>query len=45
MGGGAAVERTDFFPKVRSKELKILNLLRAYEPKFGPNLDCRTKNS
>ena len=33
-----------FFAKVRSKELKIFNILRAYKLKFGPNLGCRTKN-
>ena len=28
----------------RSKELKNFNVLRAYELKFGPNLDNRTEN-
>ena len=30
---------------VRSQEQKIINILRAYELKFGPNLGCRTENS
>ena len=33
-----------FFAKVRSKELKIFNILRAYALKFEPNLDCRAEN-
>ena len=36
------------FAKVRSKELSIFNILRAYGlkfMKFGPNLGCRTENS
>ena len=33
------------FTKVRSKELKIFNILRAYELKFEPNLGCRAENS
>ena len=33
------------FVKVRSKELKISNILWAYELKFRPNLGCRTENS
>ena len=34
-----------FFVKVKSNELKIFNILRAYKLKFGPNLGCRTENS
>ena len=30
---------------VRSKELKMFNILRAYELKFEPNIGCRTKTS
>ena len=30
--------------KVRSKELKIFIILRAYELKFGPSLGCRIEN-
>ena len=33
-----------FFAKVRSNELKIFNILRTYELKFGPDLGCRTEN-
>ena len=33
------------FVKYKSKELKIFNILRARELKFGPNLGCRTENS
>ena len=49
--GMSGVERQNeglknwFFAKVRSKELTIFNILRAYELKFGPNLGCRTENS
>ena len=31
--------------KVRSKEVKFVNILRACELKFGPNLDCKAVNS
>ena len=34
-----------FFAKVRSKELKIFKILRAYELKFEPYLGCRAENS
>ena len=33
-----------FLAKVRSKEVKGFNILRAYELKFGPNLGCTTEN-
>ena len=34
-----------FFAIVRSKELKIFDILRAYKLKFKPNLGCRAENS
>ena len=34
-----------FVVKVRSKELKIFNILRANELKLGPSSGCRTENS
>ena len=34
-----------YFVKIRSKELKIFNILRAYELKFEQNLGCRAENS
>ena len=34
-----------FFAKVRSEELKFFNILKAYELKFEPNLDCRVETS
>ena len=33
------------FVKVRSKELKFLNILGAYELKSRPNLGCRAESS
>ena len=37
--------KTDSFVKVRSKELKIFNILRPYELIFESNLGCRAENS
>ena len=35
----------NWFSGERSKELKIFNIMGAYELKFGPNLGCRTESS
>ena len=41
----AECQKEGGFMKVRSKELKIFNILRDYELKFGPELRCKSENS